>query len=192
MACQRSFARCVRSWRALRPITSRRSSWCWCPSFCSWSIVTTASSSCRRSTASWRWSEWRQSSRCTRASRCKNRRSLWRTWTCRSPSRPTWRSWSSSSISSAIRCSVVTRLRWALARASSRKRPTIRFLPQCFSRSMASVATTTRSTNICRSASSNHRGSSTSCRGGWPRRNCCQATTRWRWTITKHWRCRCH
>jgi hypothetical protein len=31
-ACRRSFARRARSWRASRPITSRRSTWCRCPS----------------------------------------------------------------------------------------------------------------------------------------------------------------
>ncbi len=33
--CRRSFARHARSWRASRPTTSRRSTWCRCPSLCS-------------------------------------------------------------------------------------------------------------------------------------------------------------
>ncbi len=72
MACRHSFARCARSWKASRLITSQRSTWCRCLSLCSWSTTTTASSNCKRSTVSWRWSKWRWSSRNTRASWCRN------------------------------------------------------------------------------------------------------------------------
>ncbi len=137
---------------------------------------------------SWRRSEWRRSLRSTRASWCKNWRSLWRTWTRRSPSRPTQRSWNSSSISFAICCSVATWPKWTLARASSKKRPTTRFSLQCFSCSAASVATATRLTSICQSASSSHWGSSTSCRGGQLGRNRYRATTKWPWTTTERQR----
>ncbi len=190
--CQRSFACRAKSWRASPPITSRHSTWCRCSSLCSWSTATTTNSSCRRSTASWRRSEWRQSSKSTKASWCRNRRSLRRTWTRRSPSRPTQRSWNLSSISSAIRYSAVSRPRWALTRASSKKQLAAHFSLRCFNRSAASVATTMKSTSICWLVSSSRRGSLTSCRGGRLRRNRCRATTRWPWTTTERQRCRRH
>jgi len=83
---------------------------------------------------------------------------------------------------SAIRWSATIRPRWALARASSKKRPATRFLLRCFSFNVMSVATATRLTSICRSTLSNHRGSSMSCRGGRRGRNHCRAITRWPWT----------
>ncbi len=79
MACRRSFTRCARSWRASQSITNRRSTWCRCLFLCSWSTATIVSSNCRRLTASWPRLEWKRSLKSTKASWCRNQRSLWRT-----------------------------------------------------------------------------------------------------------------